>query len=293
MGRNAIEQISGVQTGKASAPSLQWYVDGLDNTMVVIPGPVEFLMGSPLGEAHREDNETPHHVRIKRTVAIAAKPVTFDQYKVFDPKYDVLPSFRRVPGLPVIAVSWYQAAAYCNWLSRREHIPEDQLVYAEKNGLITGMKPNYLELTGYRLPTEAEMEYALRSGAATSRYYGETETLLTKYAWYNADSDDLTWPVGIKMPSDMGLFDILGNVWSWSQDEYKPYPASAGGAVIDDKEGDLAISATASRILRGGSFNYEGKYLRSAYRYNYVPTNRNQHYGFRVVRTLNLQAVSR
>ena len=92
--------------------------------------------------------------------------------------------------------------------------------------------------------------------------------------------------MGGKKPNDLGFFDVLGNVWSWCQDQYLAYPNSANGKVIDDKEGDLNISSTASRVLRSGGFNYQAKYLRSAYRYNYVPTNRNQHYGFRVARTL-------
>jgi eukaryotic-like serine/threonine-protein kinase len=282
-----LKEIAGTLTSERAETSRQWYVDGQGRTMVVIPGPVEFVMGSPPTESYREENETQHNERIGRTFAMADKPVTLDQYRQFDPQYGVLPVYRRMPELPVVAVSWYQAAAYCNWLSKQAHIPEEQWVYEVENGQVVKMKPSYLSLTGYRLPTEAELEYALRSGAVTSRYYGETESLLPKYAWYNNDSDDKTWPAGRKMPNDMGFFDLLGNVWTWSQDEYKPYSTATADQIIDDHEGDLIISPTVSRVLRGGSFNYEAKYLRSAYRYNYTPGNRNQHYGFRVVRTLN------
>jgi eukaryotic-like serine/threonine-protein kinase len=261
-------------------------VNGQGHTMVVLPGPTEFVMGSPPTEPYREENEVQHKVRIGRTFALATKPVTLEQFRQFDPSYQVLPSFSRLPELPVIAASWYQAAEYCNWLSQQEHIPQDQWVYEIQNGQVTRMKPNYLELRGYRLPTEAEMEYALRSGSVTSRYYGETETLLDKYAWYNGDSGDKTWPVGTKMPNDLGVFDLLGNVWAWVQDEYKPYPTAIGDQPVEDKEGELTVSPTTSRVLRGGSFNYEAKYIRSAYRYNYTPANRNQHYGFRVAKTL-------
>ena len=125
--------------------------------------------------------------------------------------------------------SWYQAAAYCNWLSQQQKLPEDQWCYeisetdlrAIKNGdppAAMKLKENYLSLTGYRLPTEAEMEYATRAGAVTSRYYGETEELLAKYAWYIKNSKEKTWPVGSLKPNDLGLFDVQGNVFTWCQE---------------------------------------------------------------------------
>jgi formylglycine-generating enzyme required for sulfatase activity len=76
---------------------------------------------------------------------------------------------------------------------------------------------NYLKRSGYRLPTEAEMEFATRGGSVTSRYYGETEELLSNYAWYNKNGRDRSWPVGGKKPNDLGLFDVRGNVFTWCQ----------------------------------------------------------------------------
>src|SRR5207248_6294887 len=129
------------------------------------------------------------------------------------------------PSCPIGGVDWYEAAAYCNWLSKEEGIDKDQWCY-EMNpmGQVTKLKEDYLSLTGYRLPTEAEMEYATRAGAMTSRYYGETEDLLAEYAWYNENSGDMTWPVGRKKPNDLGLFDMQGNVWCWCQEQYRAYP---------------------------------------------------------------------
>ncbi len=127
----------------------------------------------------------------------------------------------------MVGTSWYQAAAYCNWLSKEEGIAEDQWCY-EIKGQVTKLKENYLSLTGYRLPTEAEMEYATRAGALTSRYYGETEELLPKYAWYQKNSQERTWPVGSLKPNDLGLFDVQGNVFTWCQESYKAYPAGEG-----------------------------------------------------------------
>ena len=84
------------------------------------------------------------------------------------------------------------------------------------------------------------MEYATRAGAVTSRYYGETEELLPKYAWYNKNSKGKTWPVGSLKPNDLGLFDVQGNVFTWCQESYKPYPSVEGDGSAEDKEDGLS-----------------------------------------------------
>src|SRR5262249_17403498 len=138
------------------------------------------------------------------------------------------------PGGPIIAVSWYDAAMYCRWLSEAEGIPEDQMCYppiqdiqaAVKAGKGLKLPPDYLRRTGYRLPTEAEWEYACRAGAVTSRYYGASEDSLKHYAWYQLNAANRTWPVGRLKPNDLGLFDMLGNVWQWCQESYAAYPTA-------------------------------------------------------------------
>ena len=183
-------------------------------TMVVIPGPVEFIMGSrfkgtiedgAMPASHRYFGtpvtnwllnflysanfsdihcgmrgitQTQHKKRIGRTFALAAKPVTFEQYTQFDKSLE-LASLRWTVNLPVYSISWHMAAKYCNWLSREEGIAENQWCYEIEGDKITP-KANYLSLVGYRLPTEAEMEYATRAGTVTARYYGETDELLPK-----------------------------------------------------------------------------------------------------------------
>jgi serine/threonine protein kinase/formylglycine-generating enzyme required for sulfatase activity len=303
----------------------QWYVNGQGQTMVVIPGPVQFLMGSPPTEKDREENERQHTKRIGRTFALAAKPVTMEQYRKFDPKYrpDLYARPAAADG-PVTGRIWYQAAAYCNWLSKQEGLAESEWSYepivdskailalaGSSVGLLTGSlgpmaaicaldpKPtepeytggmklarNYLQRTGYRLPTEAEWEYACRAGAVTSRFYGETEELLEKYAWNLKNSQDHTWPVGSKKPNDLGLFDMHGNVWNWCQDIRKAYPQGQNANGHEDKEDSLIVNDRVSRVLRGSSFDTYASFARCAFRNGGLPVTGDLDLGFRPARTL-------
>ena len=262
-----------------------WYVNTQGQTMVLIPGPVEFLMGSPQNEKDRSSDEVQHKCRIGRSFAIAAKPVTLEQYRELAGKYDLEERYTRFPDLPVIGISWYMAAKYCNFLSRKEGLDKNELCYEEDaNGVVTKLKSDYLSLPGYRLPTEAEMEYATRAKAITSRYYGETDELLGNYAWYNKNSNDLIQRVGTKKPNDFGLFDVQGNCYTWCQESYKAYPQDED--VIEDKEDKLTIISTNSRVLRGGSFISQPSNARSSYRNNDAPSNRGYINGFRLARTV-------
>jgi formylglycine-generating enzyme required for sulfatase activity len=151
---------------------------------------------------------------------------------------------------------------------------------------VTALKKGYLSLRGYRLPTEAEMEYACRAGAVTSRYYGETEELLAEYGWYVMNSKDRTSPVGGKKPNDLGLFDMHGNVFNWCQERHRgDYSISEGRGTIEDQEDSLQIVSTSRLVLRGGSFNNTAAYARSAYRLRAAANVASFTYGFRPART--------
>jgi len=263
----------------------QWYVNSQGQTVVVIPGPVEFLMGSPPAEESRQDSAPQHKKRIGRTFALAAKSVTVEQYRQAEKGYQLPAVYTRLPDLPGVAIDWHRAARYCNWLSEQEKIPEEQWCYEIKGNEIK-LKAGYLSRCGYRLPTEAEMEYATRAGAVTSRYYGETEDLLEKYAWYQKNSQEKTWPVGRKKPNDIGLFDVQGNVWTCCQERSRNYPQINGSEISEDKEDVLVVESTDVRVLRGGSFNSTVATVRSAFRNRGITSIRDDNVGFRVARTV-------
>ena len=202
---------------------------------------------------------------------------------------------------PQIAITWYEAAQYCNWLSQREGIPQSEWVYpVDLNEIKSGMTlpSNYLHRTGYRLLTEAEWEFAARAGATTSRFYGEAEELLEEYAVYaknppkrkgapnDPNDPQRTARVGQLKPNDLGVFDIYGNVWEWIQDRRVEYPANIFHVDVEDRV--LVVNDQQWRMRRGGSFTYDASVMRSAHRGRpdgYVPNERRDSVGFRIGRT--------
>ncbi len=318
----------GLAKGKEMTPP-QWYVNTQGQTMVVIPGPVEFVMGSPPTEAGRHaSNEEQYKTQIGRTFVLSAKPVTLGEYRKFEPRYGMgeIERWARSADSPVIGTNWFQAVQYCNWLSKQEGLPESEWCYEPLldpkawslfavssvgllhspggqgpflvlGGMYSGqldakyeggmrLARNYLQRQGYRLPTEAEMEYATRAGSVTARYYGETDELLPKYAWHIKNSQEKTWPVGSVKPNDLGLFDTQGNVLAWCQEKFKAYPE--GNEAIDGTGDDIVVKSTDGRVYRGGSFGNPASDIRSAFRNFNVPTNRRITIGFRLAKTLSL-----
>jgi serine/threonine protein kinase/formylglycine-generating enzyme required for sulfatase activity len=268
-----------------------WNINTQGQTFVLIDGPVEFRMGSPEADTERFGNELLHQQPIPRRFAIAAKEVTLAQYQEFTREHPGfalsqgnIKQFGLEPDSAIIDVSWYIAAAYCNWLSQKEGLPKEQWCYLpnERKEYDKGMRipADALQRRGYRLPTEAEWEYACRSGTLTSRSYGSTTSLLDHYAWYLKNSGDpgRVQRCGRLLPNDLGLFDMLGNAYEWCQGQYRDTPASKESA-NDDIVDDIP------RLLRGGAFSYHPAFLRSALRNWYAPSLRDTDFGFRPSRT--------
>jgi formylglycine-generating enzyme required for sulfatase activity len=268
----------------------RWYVNGQGQTFALVEGPLEFRIGSPPDEPDRINDLAPHRRRILHRFAVAAKEVSVADYQ----KFVGFAQGNREPGLqkdldrysprpdgPMIDVKWYRAAAYCNWLSEREKISKDQWCYLpnDKGEYAEGMtiKADALKLVGYRLPTEAEWEYACRAEALTSRSYGFSIGLLEKYARYLANSDDHAWPCGSLKPNDLGLFDMPGNVSEWCQERHSDDP---GGAADSDAHIDER-----PRRLRGGTYDSFPAYVRSANREWDAPSSSFNTQGFRPART--------
>ncbi len=242
-------------------PSVQPLVD-----LVSLVGG-RFRMGSPEDEIGRDGDEGPvPEVRIS-PFACMRFPVTRRIYAEVmgnDPGSPEGMADER----PVNNVTWFDAVRFCNRLSERE-------------GLSACYRIDRVKVSwdgtadGYRLLTEAEWEYACRAGTQTRWSFGEDESLLAQYAWFAENSDGKPQPVGKLQPNPFGLYDMHGNVWEWCWDWYGPYRKRERTDLVGPQEGNR-------RMLRGGSFNYlTPRFLRSACRDSFEPSDRNEFIGFR------------
>jgi formylglycine-generating enzyme required for sulfatase activity len=212
--------------------------------------PGRFMMGSPASEAGRNDDEPQHSVTITKAFWLGQTEVTQAQWQAVmgsNPSHS-----QGNPNHPVEQVSWNDAQEFCRRLS-------------QKTGLT------------FRLPTEAEWEYACRAGTTTAYSFGNDAGRLGEYAWFKENSGGSTKPVATRKPNAWGLHDMHGNVWEWCSDWYGEYPSGAA----TDPQGPRSGSG---RVLRGGSWSRYSD-CRAANRNGNVPGSRNSLYGFRVART--------
>ncbi len=215
----------------------------------------DFMMGSPETELHRYRDEELHRVEIEKGFWMAKHEVTFDQFRLF---YETTSNTKPVDNhwgegkRPVIMINWYQASAYANWLSGQ-----------------TGKH--------YRLPTEAEWEYAARAGTTTAFSFGDDENGFDDYAWNGENSDYKTQPVGLKKPNPWGLYDMHGNVWEWTS---SLYVQEFDGHEKIDSSLDIGYD---DRAARGGAWYFPPKGMRSADRRLYHPKQKLTFMGFRLV----------
>ena len=280
------------QAEAKTAAEMKVYTEKITGTevtfdMVPIPGG-EYLMGSPDSEAGRNPDEGPQHSMKIAPFWMGKCEVTWDEYDVWSFSLDVKRretlkmdasdrdrlsdavtrptkpytdmTFRMGhDGFPAICMTGLAARVYCEWLTAK-----------------TGRY--------YRLPTEAEWEYACRAGVGVAWPHGRSESRLGHYGWYLKNSDDHLWPVGSLMPNEAGLFDMVGNATEWCQERYLEYPRDdLIHAILRDRQGSVEMNST--RVLRGGSFQNSSTLVRAAVRYNYRPDDDINVVSFRPSRT--------
>jgi formylglycine-generating enzyme required for sulfatase activity len=226
-----------------------------------------FTMGSPTGEIGRGRNETSHIVTLTNDFWLQTTEVTQERWITL---MGDNPSYFSSCGsaCPVERVSWLDAIGYANALSASQRLP----ACYNSAGDVVGGETVY-DCAGYRLPTEAEWEYAARAGS-TNAAYG----LSSEVAWYSSNSGGETHPVGGLLPNAWGLYDMLGNVWEWTHDRYDRYES---GAVTNPSGG----SSGSNRVLRGGGGGNGVGCIRAAYRYFRDPTYQVSDLGFRLARS--------
>lgn len=246
--------------------------------MVRIPAG-SFRMGDRRADPDADLDDVPvHDVTITRPFLMSRTEVTEYQYESIMGEN---PRGSDESNVAAAWVRWYEAVEYCNRLSELE-----------------GLEPCYsgsgddvvcdFTLNGYRLPTEAEWEYACRAGTEGDFYSGTIthqgswplDSALNLAGWYKGNANGHVHPVREKQPNAFGLYDMHGNVWEWCWDHYDPayYKFSPSTDPVGPATGS-------SRVLRGGSWNHDAVYSRSSFRSHNIYNNRNEDIGFRIVRT--------
>jgi|GEM_PF-5747461 len=179
---------------------------------------------------------------------------------------------------PVINVSWIEAIEYCNWLSETEGLPCSYNFYGsflDENGNVT---KDVSKVIGYRLPTEAEWEYAAKGGNKTNGYKYAGSNYPDEVAWYDLNSGKMTHEVGRKEPNELGIYDMSGNVWEWCSDWYGDYSSLS--------QTNPYNNSGSSMVLHGGSWINGASYVRPCVRFGAIPATTDSKVGFRVCRTI-------
>jgi len=228
------------------------FTNSIGQKFVLIPSGT-FMMGGSSSQSGQNGDAPQHRVTMTKAFYMQNTEATQGQWRAIMGKN---PSDFSSCGddCPVENVSWPDAQEFIRRLNTKE---------GENK---------------YRLPTEAEWEYACKAGTTTAFYFGDDGRLLGQYAWYNGNSAKGTQAVGRKKPNQWGLYDMHGNVWEWCEDWFGPYPA---GSVTDP----TGPSSGSYRVFRGGGWHFDAKFCRSEVRGRRSPGYRAGGLGFRLART--------
>ena len=238
-----------------------------------------FKMGSKNSDTSAELDEQKEHSVILNTFEISKFEVTVWEWKQFikanKMKMPIKPSWGWQDNYPINGITWNEAIAYCNWLSTKEKL---QPCYSKKG-------PNFVcnfKANGYRLPTEAEWEFAAKGGTNSKGFRYSGSDKLEDVAWYKAYSNGQPHTVGTKLPNELGIYDMSGNVWEWCWDWYNKdfYKLEKGDNPKGPEMGER-------RTVRGGSWDSKSNYVRPANRISTIPSKTHEFYGFRIARTIS------
>lgn len=250
--------------------------------MIRVPGGT-FEMGSISENAY--DDEKPVHTVTVSDFELAQFPVTQALWEAVMGEGSN-PSRFEGPRRPVEQVSWYDAVAFCNRQNHLENLPfcyfsDEQCAHPYAlEGELPNKGPVYFKPApgAFRLPTEAEWEYAARGGRLDTKTEYAGSGRVKDAAWHNDNSGDETHPVGLMQPNALGLYDMSGNVYEWCWDWYGEYQKGSKPDLVWPESG-------AVRVLRGGSWFVNYRFVRVSYRDNNLPDIRYVIFGFRLART--------
>jgi len=249
----------------------------LNSELIKVQGGT-FKMGSKDSDGIADVDEQKEHDVNLTAFEISKFEVTVWEWQQFikanKMKMPAKPSWGWQENHPINGITWNEAIAYCNWLSKKEKL---QPAYSKKG-------PNFIcdfKANGYRLPTEAEWEFAAKGGTLPKGFKYSGRDSLDDIAWHKGNSAGTPHTIGTKLPNELGLYDMSGNVWEWCWDWYNKdfYKLEKGDNPRGPEMGNR-------RSVRGGSWDSQANYVRAANRISTEPNKTHEFYGFRVARSI-------
>lgn len=255
----------------------EFKMSAIENDLIQVKGG-NFKMGSKKADRSAESDEQKEHNVALNTFEISKFEVTVWEWKQFIKanklKMPETPTWGWQDNYPINGVTWNEAIAYCNWLSNKEKL---QACYSKKG-------PNFIcnfKANGYRLPTEAEWEFAAKGGTVSKNYRYSGSSTLEDVAWYKTNSKGSPHTVGTKLPNELGIYDLSGNVWEWCWDWY-----NKDFYMQEKSDNPKGPEMGERKAVRGGSWDSQPNYVRPSNRISTIPSKSHEFYGFRVARSV-------